>query len=294
MKSGLDYFPLDVHLDEKFELIEAEFGLTGFAVVVKLLQRIYGQQGYYCEWTNEVALLFSRSLGVIPQDRRASGGNVVSEIVEAAIRRGIFDKTLYERYHILTSAGIQKRYLEAVSRRKSASIEKRYLLLCNTSDFKNVNISSENVSKSEENVYISSQSKEEKRKGEKSKEKKNISDDGDDICACANEQPSVDDRLSKYVSTLFRRHFGRIPTDAEVDAIKGALEAFYGTATEFGNATMSDDDIEIIAYAIEAAANAGAMNVAYVRGVLKNLKARGIKNADDLWQFEADRDMRGV
>ena len=56
MKSGLEYFPLDVHLDEKFELIEAEFGLTGFAVIVKLFQRIYGGQGYYCEWTNEVAL----------------------------------------------------------------------------------------------------------------------------------------------------------------------------------------------------------------------------------------------
>lgn len=36
MKSGIDYFPLDVSLDDKFELIEAEFGLTGFAVVVKL------------------------------------------------------------------------------------------------------------------------------------------------------------------------------------------------------------------------------------------------------------------
>ena len=43
IKNGVDYFPLDVHLDKKFELIEAEFGLTGFAVVVKLLQRIYGR-----------------------------------------------------------------------------------------------------------------------------------------------------------------------------------------------------------------------------------------------------------
>ena len=31
-KSGIDYFPLDVILDEKFELIEAEYGLTGFGV----------------------------------------------------------------------------------------------------------------------------------------------------------------------------------------------------------------------------------------------------------------------
>ena len=122
MKSGLEYFPLDVCLDEKFELIEAEFGLTGFAVVVKLLQRIYGQQGYYCEWTKEVALLFGRQCGFAP------GNNAVSEIVSAAVRRGIFDKKLYERYRILTSRGIQMRYLEAVSRRKSVEIKKQYLL----------------------------------------------------------------------------------------------------------------------------------------------------------------------
>ena len=110
MKSGLDYFPLDVYLDDGFKLIEAEFGLTGFAVVVKLYQKIYGGFGYYCEWTNEVALLFSRECGV--------GGNVVSEILAASIKRGIFDKTLYDKYQILTSAGIQKRYFDAVSRRK--------------------------------------------------------------------------------------------------------------------------------------------------------------------------------
>lgn len=49
-KEGIEYFPLNCRLDEKFELIEAEFGLKGFAVIVKLLQRIYGEHGYYCEW----------------------------------------------------------------------------------------------------------------------------------------------------------------------------------------------------------------------------------------------------
>ena len=31
-KEGIEYFPLNCRLDEKFELIEAEFGLKGFAV----------------------------------------------------------------------------------------------------------------------------------------------------------------------------------------------------------------------------------------------------------------------
>ena len=40
-KSGLDYFPLACNFEDKIELIEAEFGLEGLAIVVKLYQKIY-------------------------------------------------------------------------------------------------------------------------------------------------------------------------------------------------------------------------------------------------------------
>lgn len=120
IKPGIDYFPLDVTLDTKFELIEAEFGLDGFAIVVKLFQHIYGGQGYYCEWTNEVALLFARKCCV--------GVNVVSEIVKAALKRGIFDKGLYDKYSILTSSGIQCRYLTA-KKGDSKKLCQEYLLI---------------------------------------------------------------------------------------------------------------------------------------------------------------------
>lgn len=165
MKSGIDYFPLDVALDEKFELIEAEFGLTGFGVVVKLLQKIYGGQGYYVEWTNEVALLFAKRVGL--------GGGVVSEIVEASVKRGIFDKTLYDKYHILTSNGIQKRYFEAVGRRKSVEVEGAYLLV-NAADFsKNASIAVKNVDIFPKNAYTSQQSKVEESRVEESRVEKN-------------------------------------------------------------------------------------------------------------------------
>lgn len=161
MKASLEWFKLDVHLDDKFQLIEAEYGLKGFAVVVKLLQKIYGSEGYYCEWTDEVALLFSRK-------ECGEGGNVVSDIVASAIRRGIFDKELFDRYHILTSAGIQKRYLEAVNRRKDSKIKDEYLLINCTQKSENDDISGENVDISGENVDISEQ----KRREEKRREKK--------------------------------------------------------------------------------------------------------------------------
>ena len=153
MKDGIPYFPLDCELDSKFELIEAEFGLQGFAVVVKLLQRIYGGEGYYCEWTSEVALLFAK--------RNSTGGSVVSEIVSASIKRGIFDKDMFERYGILTSKGIQIRYLKAVDRRKQVKIKKQYLLVECALLPKNACIIEENVNIIQENADISQQRKEE-------------------------------------------------------------------------------------------------------------------------------------
>ena len=161
MSNGMDFFSLDVTLDEKWELIEAEFGITGFGVIVKLLQRIYGGQGYYVEWTNEVALLFARKIGV--------GGNAVSEIVSTAIRRGIFDKTLYEKYGVLTSVGIQKRYFKAVSRRKSVEVIREYLLAEPAHFLEDVNISFKNVNILPENVNISEQRKGKERKVKESK-----------------------------------------------------------------------------------------------------------------------------
>ena len=166
-KSGIDFFPLDVALDTKFELIEAEYGLTGFGVVVHLLQEIYGKAGYYIEWTNEVALLFARKIGL--------GGSVVSEIVEASVRRGMFDQQIYDKYHVLTSHGIQKRYFEAVSRRKVLEVDANILLVNCAQICPNADIRAKNVNIFSKNADISKQSKVEKSKVEKSKEK--------DVCA---------------------------------------------------------------------------------------------------------------
>lgn len=189
MKSGIDYFPLDCQLDDKFELIEAEFGLTGFAVVVKLLQKIYSGQGYYCEWTTEVALLFGKKLGL--------GSNVVSEIVSASIRRGIFDARLYEKYSVLTSRGIQERYLEAVSRRKKVEVKKEYLLISCVQNFKNVDITAENVCKNREDADIFKQSK-----VNKSKEYKQVMDLFNGTCVSFPRVITMSDKRKRNIKKL--------------------------------------------------------------------------------------------
>lgn len=122
-KKGLDYFELDCYLDDKFGMIEAEFGDKGFAIVVKLLQLIYRENGYYCEWTENLISLHVSKMGA------SSGIELIKEVVQTCIRVGIFSKELFDKYHILTSRGIQERYFRAVSKRKGIEVKKEYSLI---------------------------------------------------------------------------------------------------------------------------------------------------------------------
>ena len=158
VKEGLDYFELDCHMEEKVRLIQAEFGLKGFAIVVKLYQKIYGGFGYYCEWNEDSLLLFMSENGVSSRDEK----NLISEIVAACIRRNIFSEKLFKEFGILTSYGVQKRYLNAVSRREKVELIKEYLLVSVGKNQDNVCINSINVNRNSVNVCSNSQSREEK------------------------------------------------------------------------------------------------------------------------------------
>lgn len=231
MKSGIDWFPLDVALDSKWELIEAEFGLTGFGVVVHLLQEIYGKEGYYIEWTEEVALLFARRYGV--------GGNVVSEIVGASIRRGLFDKNIFDQYRILTSKAIQKRYFEAINRRKEIVVDDRVIMVNLADFFKNVNIKHKNVNILDENDDISKQSRVEKSRVEKS----NNTISGDIVCRTKDVRRiqaawnSLElTQISKILPDTTRgKMLRKRVTDYGVDAVLQAIENVRNSSYLVGN-----------------------------------------------------------
>lgn len=159
-KSGLDYFYLSCSPNDRIQLIEAEFGITGFAIVVKLFTKIYEGCGYYCEWNDEVALLFSRKACGLAQ-----GDNVVSEVVNAALKRSLFSSELFEKYGILTSPGIQKRFFEAAKRRTEVEVNEDYLLF-DVSKMKNiVYIKQKNVCNFSKNVCKNQQRKVKESKG---------------------------------------------------------------------------------------------------------------------------------
>lgn len=121
-KTGLDYFPLDVHLDDDIELFEAECGLVGYAILVKLWQKIYAE-GYYVKWDNDSVILFAKRNNTEPSK--------IDEVINSCLHRNLFNNGLYKRHKILTSKAIQKRYFSACkdSKRKNISAIKEYLLV---------------------------------------------------------------------------------------------------------------------------------------------------------------------
>lgn len=121
-KQGLEYFPLDVDFfnDEKIEFVSARFGTKGEVISVRLLCKIY-RIGYYTEWNKDESILLAKRAGV-PHA-------LVSDIVYELIKRGFFDESIFNRFGILTSKGIQKRYIRAIIERRDIEINPEYWLI---------------------------------------------------------------------------------------------------------------------------------------------------------------------
>ena len=167
LQTGLDYFPLDTNVDDTIELLEAKFGIEGFGIFIKLLQKIYSNN-YYLDWNEEIKLLFVK--------KNSLNINVVNDILNYCLEKNIFNNNLFIKFSILTSSGIQARYFKAIERRKNIKIINEYILIdlkkINANmDLINVNINSQNVNINSQNVNINSQSKVNYSKEEEIKEK---------------------------------------------------------------------------------------------------------------------------
>ena len=120
VKTGLEYFSVDVAWDTKMKLMKAKYGLEGVGLIIELYKTIY-QEGYYYLWNEETRLLFAaeHNIDEIP----------LSEMVHFAIGKGLFDIGKWKKDSILTSSGIQKRYLQASLKRKEVVFHKDFLLI---------------------------------------------------------------------------------------------------------------------------------------------------------------------
>ena len=110
-KTGLDYFPFDVDFfeDEKMVAIAGEFGIKGEITAVKLLCAVY-RNGYFMEWNELLKMKMLRSLPGI-------GPELLEQIVNRLVKWGFFDKALFDSARVLTSKGIQRRFLNSAKKR---------------------------------------------------------------------------------------------------------------------------------------------------------------------------------
>jgi hypothetical protein len=112
-KTGLEYFPHDTSMsnDTLVERLEYSHGLTGYAVLNKLYEAIY-RDGYFIRWTKEEEEIFSMKQHI--------DGQTLKSCINRCLELGIFSLTLYKTHSILTSEGIQKRFL--FIRKKNADV----------------------------------------------------------------------------------------------------------------------------------------------------------------------------
>jgi len=172
LKSGLDYFPLDVHDDDKIKFIRIKYKVTGVAIVFELYRKIYANS-FFSKWSDDEALIFSDSI--------KADYDLVNDVIKECLKRGIFDSNKYSEHNILTSKGIQDRYAEVSSRRKNCKENAEFFVIdsrLHTSSVvsvskKGVNVHN-NPSSSVVNDYNSTQSKVKESKVKKRKEDESV------------------------------------------------------------------------------------------------------------------------
>lgn len=121
-KKGLDYFNIDCDQEDNLTMIEAKHKIAGYGVVVKLWKKCYQIQGYYAEWEEKNIYLFAKDTGVEIEFLKA--------VVETCFEENIFSRSMYKKYKVLTSHGIQKRWKDIVvaAKRKDVEVDAKYLL----------------------------------------------------------------------------------------------------------------------------------------------------------------------
>lgn len=116
-KKGLDYFPLDTDIfeDDKLFDLQNEYGPLGEIIYIRLLCLVY-KNGYYYKFDSKdkLAAMMIRSIG----NRWAKDKKIVIEVIDYLAKINLFSSELMQR-NILTSRGIQSRYLLATERRQS-------------------------------------------------------------------------------------------------------------------------------------------------------------------------------
>lgn len=254
---GVEYFPLNVNFinDLKVRKLLLSCGAQSIAVLIYLLSTIYKDEGYFVEIHEDEIDLIALDVNVTPE--------YVLEVINKACEVRLFDVNLYENFNILTSKGIQERYLKITERRKNSVVITQFNLVNVYNNSINVNNNLINVNNNSINVYDNEQSKEKKRKVQKSTEKSLSNDSVKNVYLTQTEER---DCMNKKIYELYLNGVGQISP-----IIKERLDdlvELYG--------------IDHVIVAINSTIESGGSSIKYVETVAaSNLKKKVNNNGAD-------------
>lgn len=125
-KQGIDYAGWSVDIfdgDKKIDKLLDTHGWKGFGIYFFLCQRAYKTNGYFYLWGYDDCASTARKMG---------GGitsGTVKETVDYCLQVDLFDKRLFDRWGVLTSRGIQRRFWAVLSERRVKTVYEEYWLL---------------------------------------------------------------------------------------------------------------------------------------------------------------------
>lgn len=104
VRKGLAYFPLDTDLfqNRKIQRLSRRYGCRGVTVYLALLCEIYGTNGYYIPYSDDLFFDLGFTLALDEGE--------VKQIADFCIGLNLFDKPMKEAQQILTSQSIQDRF----------------------------------------------------------------------------------------------------------------------------------------------------------------------------------------
>lgn len=195
-----DIFENDTKIDE---LIEAQ-GWIGFSIYFYLCQKAYASDGYFYMWSYANAATTARRMG------GGIGSETIKQVVALCLQIGLFDKRLFDREGVLTSRGIQRRYLAAIQKRSFKEVEEKLWLL-NEEESEGLIVVPENCNSLPEDVHslpenATKESKVKESKVKESKGEETASPDGSALSPSPDLNKLVydygQDNVDKYVQRV--------------------------------------------------------------------------------------------
>src|SRR4051812_29792518 len=109
IRDGLDYFSVDIGLFDDIKVLMAEeiIDPTGsdhhlrmiyYHSIIMLLTWIYRDKGYYIEWNEKTAIVFSKKVGTT--------STLINKIIHALMETQFLNQEMYDDFSIITSKGI--------------------------------------------------------------------------------------------------------------------------------------------------------------------------------------------